>query len=664
MKKLQDLFSTSWTEALGWSLLHSVWQGLLITIIVFVALKCISIKSSRLRYAICSIALLVTLAATVVTFSLLLTEEGVQFHSFQLEDNQVTLLASTQNQSSLSLFEAGKTWLISGIERNMSLILYGWIVGTILFSLRILSGWMYLMKIKNNAIVLENDWSKTLQALATKLDLNLSIALAESTEIETPMVIGYLKPIVLVPVGLFSGLTTEQIETIFLHELAHIRRHDYLINLIQSIVEAVLFFNPFIWILSAMIRREREYCCDDTVISKHGSALAYAHALTQLEEARLNRNVLALNLAENRNQLLNRIKRIMEKSVKPYTGIGRLVPVLLVFVGLTCASWLTIQAQDEKKKNQQSDESGVVNDSTRKKSEKSARYTYKRSVVTNEDAEPVVEVIDAYEGDEELRPVIAPMDLLVMPSPPDVIINIPDMPDVQPMVMPVAPMFPMGWDIDTTRRSHRFRNSEEWKAFNKEFETKFKEQFEDFYKKHEKDISKMMNELTEKFENKYSSEEWRSLAESFRANADLERMQAEITRAQIPFEAMEEARVQAALASADVQQHQLEVNEILEKDMAEMNRNMAARAEDMRRMEKDLRALEENMKAFEKALKEQLVKDGYIDKNETVKEMHWSDDGAIQINGKKIKESDEKKYRELHRKYLKEKPDTVRFIVE
>src|SRR5204862_7511696 len=114
----------------------------------------------------------------------------------------------------------------------------------------------------SEGLIPDNDWSNIVQQLARQLHIDRVIPLAQSAHINAPLVIGYIKPVIMIPVGMFSGLSPEQIETIFIHELAHIKRHDYFINVLQSIIEALFFFNPFIWIVSNIIRREREYCCD------------------------------------------------------------------------------------------------------------------------------------------------------------------------------------------------------------------------------------------------------------------------------------------------------------------------------------------------------------------------------------------------------------------
>jgi bla regulator protein BlaR1 len=683
MKSLQHLFY-GWSDALGWSLLHSLWQGLLITVAVVCILKCIPARSSRLRYIVCTFGLALQLITTIVTFSLLLkSEDSIQnIHALTLSAGN----ASQVQESGASLLHSLLGDAVHLIEANMNIILLGWIAGAAIFCLRIFSGWYYLVRIKQNATQLTNAWSEMLQRLASNLDIKQQILLAESAAVGSPMVIGYIKPIILVPVGLLSGLTTEQIETIFLHELAHIKRHDYLVNLLQSVVEALLFFNPFIWILSDIIRREREYCCDDAVVQKHGSPLAYARALAHLEEARLNRSVLALPLAENKNQLLNRIKRIMEKSVTSYPGPARIVPVLLVLVGLTCASWITLQAKEEPQNDQ--DAQATASDTTKRKNEKKAKRYRKKETITNDQGKPVEVITESFEGDEELRPLVEPMELIepleaiqpmqgIEPIPPmDFAVDIPaipafpeiSMPDITiPVIDPIImPVMPMTFPFDTTKRfNYQWRNENQWKEFNKEFEKEFRERFGDFYKQNGKDLNKMLDELSEKFQEKGNQEEWNVMQRQLMANQDNIRQQLNLTQAKLSEKALIAAQMQAELAAKDAHERAREWEQTSKKNIEEWSQNhqqwQQRQEEQLKKMEYKLRAMEENLHAFEKELKEQLVKDGYIGKDETIKNMQWDDSGRPEINGKKIKDSDRKKYLDLHRKYFKDKPGSFRF---
>ena len=123
--------------------------------------------------------------------------------------------------------------------------------------------------------------------LAQALRIRGAIRLLESAAVEVPTVIGWLRPVVLIPVATLSGLSTEQMEMVLAHELAHIRRHDFFVNLMQAVVETLLFYHPAVWWISGRIRVEREHCCDDVAVAVCGNPLLYARALTRLEELRV-----------------------------------------------------------------------------------------------------------------------------------------------------------------------------------------------------------------------------------------------------------------------------------------------------------------------------------------------------------------------------------------
>src|SRR5207248_10168500 len=133
--------------------------------------------------------------------------------------------------------------------------------------------------------------------------------LLESALAEVPVVMGHLRPVILMPVGLFAGLSVDQVEAILLHELAHIRRHDYPINLLQIFVEGLAFYHPAVWWISGVIRAERENCCDDLVVATTGDAHEYAVALAALEQNRWATRETAL--AANGGTLVKRIRRML-----------------------------------------------------------------------------------------------------------------------------------------------------------------------------------------------------------------------------------------------------------------------------------------------------------------------------------------------------------------
>ncbi len=152
-------------------------------------------------------------------------------------------------------------------------------------------------------------WQEALKRLARELRISRPVMLLESYLTEAPVTLGYFAPVILVPAGVLAGFPAAQMEAILLHELAHIRRHDYLVNVLQRAVEALLFYHPAVWWFSHVMRVERENCCDDAVVSIHGNAHAYASALAALEQTRWGGKEPAL--AATGGSLVKRIRRLL-----------------------------------------------------------------------------------------------------------------------------------------------------------------------------------------------------------------------------------------------------------------------------------------------------------------------------------------------------------------
>jgi hypothetical protein len=164
------------------------------------------------------------------------------------------------------------------------------------------------------------------------------------------MVIGYLKPVILLPLGALSGLPLAQIESILAHELAHIRRHDYLVNLLQSLVDITLFFNPFAWWISACVREERENCCDDIAVQATGDSLTFIKTLANLEAMRLDSPQLAVAFIGNKGSLKSRVQRLIYgKNQKATFSEGFLSALVLFF----CMGIASYQAQADYQPEQQ-----------------------------------------------------------------------------------------------------------------------------------------------------------------------------------------------------------------------------------------------------------------------------------------------------------------------
>ncbi len=161
----------------------------------------------------------------------------------------------------------------------------------------------------------ESAWSAKMNEIAHKIQLDKSIKLLESGIAKVPMVIGHFKPVVLLPLGMLASMTPNQLEAVLAHELAHIKRNDYLVNLLQSVLETLFFYHPAIWWISACIREERENACDDIAVEVCGNSLVFAKALANLEQMSMGtvRANLAMAFFGKKGSLLNRIARLAGK---------------------------------------------------------------------------------------------------------------------------------------------------------------------------------------------------------------------------------------------------------------------------------------------------------------------------------------------------------------
>ncbi|TWV93668.1 M56 family metallopeptidase [Chitinophaga pinensis] len=190
---------------------------------------------------------------------------------------------------------------------------------------------------KAAGICSREEWRSRLQQLCEAVGVTKSVRLLESAFVKVPVVAGHLKPVILMPAGLLAGLPAQQIEAVLLHELAHIRRHDYIVNLLQVCCETVFFFNPGLLWISVLLRDEREHCCDDIALQQTGSKKTFIEALISFKEYTLSAQYPAVAFPGRKNQLLQRVSRIINnrhqsmgtaEKVCFFTGMAMLSVVL------------------------------------------------------------------------------------------------------------------------------------------------------------------------------------------------------------------------------------------------------------------------------------------------------------------------------------------------
>lgn len=344
-------FTADLIQAFGWALLHSLWQALLIYACLRLVLLLWPQASSGIKYNLSFISLTGIFGWFVITlWEQLQTIKKIHLVTIQMVEEgirparlELPVLYHSQTQL---------TSLFPNLEFFFPLLIVIYITGVAVMTIKLTMDLLQLRQIRRKQVLpIDSAWERHLDKLLLQLQLSRKVKLLISEHVQVPVMIGFLKPLIILPVIMFNNLTAEQLEAILLHELAHIKRNDYLLNIFQSIVETILFFNPFIWLISKNIRIEREHCCDDLVITGKVHPLHYAKALVALEEYRLTVNTLAMAAANNKQHLFHRIKRIMEMKTKNINYTQKSLAVLIIAVGLVSIAWLNpTSAMTEKKR--------------------------------------------------------------------------------------------------------------------------------------------------------------------------------------------------------------------------------------------------------------------------------------------------------------------------
>jgi len=304
----------------GWTLVHFAWQGALVGLAVALALRLLRHAAPQARYAMACLALaamFVLPGATAWRLSTT-TEAGARVAAAR----RAVFLRVTPGSA------AARDRLIVGIRRQavappasrntgrggdpilLSTLVTAWMAGVCLLFVRLAGGWWRVQRLLRAARALPaSRWQVDSIHLARQLGLARLVRVVDAAFVEVPVVIGWLEPVVLLPVVALAGLTPEQVRAILAHELAHVRRHDAMVNVAQTIAETLLFYHPAVWWVSSRIRTEREHCCDDVALAVSGDAYAYASALAELESWRMAQPTLSL--AATGGPLLRRVARVL-----------------------------------------------------------------------------------------------------------------------------------------------------------------------------------------------------------------------------------------------------------------------------------------------------------------------------------------------------------------
>ena len=365
-----NLLTDYWSAisyALSWTIVDSLWQFLLIGLIIGVLLWKIPSQQSNLRYHI-------ALASLILCAGLWLSNLSYHFTAFQGQTDSTAiendLIQKEKTNSRISkrpviipekqpLSESKsyskndrsslKTILIQFVGNYKRELTILWLIGVVVLFLRLLGSWLFLKRLRTEQLQdVDNQFIERLSNLKQQLNIFKEIELSSSALVKTPMTFGYLKPIILLPLGLINQLEVAEVEAILLHELAHIKRNDFLVNVFQNCLNVLLFYHPVIWWLNKKINLLREECCDNLVIAQQLDKHLYANTLLQVHKYSLTvKNTLVMTATNKKSSLTQRIHRLFQPAL-PKRNQSFSIPLVIAFLlmgSLTLLAFQTIRQQ-------------------------------------------------------------------------------------------------------------------------------------------------------------------------------------------------------------------------------------------------------------------------------------------------------------------------------
>ncbi len=338
--------------AMSQTFFHSIWQGIFISVLWASLVSIPGLRSAVFRYWSGLAAMIALFTMGIITYWM--HYQPVQESLFLLEYGEATSVnPSIFYEDTISVLHPFHGFFIE----HAPLISQIWVWGMVLLLIRLLMGYGYLkyiasgVKSKQHPILIS-----ALENVRGKMRLATPVVVSISNKVSGPMLVGWIKPVILFPVGLINALTPQEVEAIIAHELAHVKRHDWLINLVQSLIEVAFYYHPAVWWLSYQIREARENCCDDMAIENGYSPLFYARLLIRIKELQIQTNHSpSISLVGNSKTLLNRIQRILGQTQNFYTmkekciALGMITAVILV---LTSSSFVQSEKDFKKTNNE------------------------------------------------------------------------------------------------------------------------------------------------------------------------------------------------------------------------------------------------------------------------------------------------------------------------
>ena len=660
--------SDAWIEGWGITLLHSVWQGAVWSVALLISLH--FLRKSPLRYAAGMIALGGFLVSVVWTAVLILPQQTSQGTSGMVTGLAFTLPAADQTTAST---------FFSGLLSLLPWFINFWLLGMILFIVRMIAGMHYLHRIERlgNPEIPEG-WSRMVDQIAGDFRIRRPLKVVHSLHVDMPMVYGYFKPVLFLPVSYMSGLSPEQLEAIFAHELAHIRRHDFLVNFIQRIVEAIFFFNPFVWWISRSINAERERCCDDMAVNYCSDRKTYVKALSELEFYRSAHASMAMGLATDKSDLLHRIRRLIEPDYRQ-GGQYRLVllAVLFTFVWFGFSMIDTSQDDGVAGEGDKADQVSVleanilgsdrnvapqlaldtlpprefISPSELKKIEESIS-----KIQLPELTEIAIPEIDTVELGRQLDLAFSAMEDMDF----DIDMNVAlksiediDMDIIMDNVISGLEKIDFNFDLDTNivlSDSVINRLSREEREELRRAREELRRAQRELSLEHRQEIQKLREEMMKQREEQ--REEWQKVREELQKEMEEISSLSPEEREKIRAE-MSEAQKQIAEEMARAQQEMEEMRQVQEFQIQqEMKEAQFQLQQAQRELEMQMVEMEQH-KVFLNRIEDQLRQDGYLEGGETLKTLKISEEEVV-FNNRKVLKEDLDNYRKIYKEFFGE----------
>lgn len=326
---------TSIVNAIGWSLIHFVWQGALLAGVLAIVLILLTNANPKTRYLLACGTLLTCMVLPIASFDTAIANPG------PLVSNDISSAHVSVAAGGLAKTDSLLAW----VGPHLPMMVFTWLCCVALLTLRMGLGFLWVARLHATASrELPDGWQSRFATLTDKYALRRAVSLRVVADLATPMTAGWWRPVVFVPAALITGMPAHLLEALLAHELAHIKRHDYIVNLMQTVIEVLLFFHPAVWWISRQIRTEREKIADDLAARTLGEPRRLALALQKLEMLRPSGPSLAQ--AADGGSLLLRIKRLVSPHRRPVEWKSASVVVALVAASAAICAQASLPAAD------------------------------------------------------------------------------------------------------------------------------------------------------------------------------------------------------------------------------------------------------------------------------------------------------------------------------